>query len=118
MGGGAEQPLEVDPSIPGLALIPPKLVQKILRCEFIDMYELLPETWRIEELRDSCCRSSRPRRGLITDISLWTECCASLVAVLTTKLPEKASQFMCYLWTIVRASRNFEGTTRASCNAA
>ena len=82
------------------------------------MYELLPEMWRIEELHDSSCRSSRPRRGLITDISLWTECYASLVAILTTKFPEKALQFMCYLRTIVRASRNFEGTAWVSYDAA
>ena len=37
------------PGVPGMALVPPKLVQKILRGEFIDMHELLPETWRAEE---------------------------------------------------------------------
>ena len=105
-------------SIPGLALIPPKLVQKILREEFVDMHELLPETWRMEEPREGCCRSTRPRRGLITDIALWTECYASLVTVLPTKFPEKAPQFMCYLRTIVRASRNFEGSAWASYDAA
>ncbi len=35
-------------NIPGLALIPPKLVQKILKGDYIDMRELLPESWRIE----------------------------------------------------------------------
>lgn len=115
---GAEGAMTIDPNTPGLALIPPKLVQRILKGEFIDMYELLPETWRMEEAQDSCCRSSRPKRGLVTDISLWTECYASLVAVLTTKYPEKAPQFMGYLRTIVRASRNFEGTAWASYDAA
>jgi hypothetical protein len=47
---------EVDPLIPGLALIPPKLVQKILKGDYVDMHELLPETWRLEESRDYCCR--------------------------------------------------------------
>ena len=32
---------------PGLALVPPKVVQKILRGEYIEMHELLPETWRM-----------------------------------------------------------------------
>ena len=56
-------PPEVDASIPGLALIPPKLVQKILRGEFVDMHELLPDTWRVEEQQESCCRSTRPKGG-------------------------------------------------------
>ena len=103
----ADPPPATDPSVLGLALIPPKLVQKILRGEFVDMHELLPDTWRMEDQRDSCCRSTRPKRGLVTDIALWTECYASLVAVLATKHPDKAPQFMCYLRTIVRASRNF-----------
>ena len=107
-----------DSSIPGIALIPPKLVQKILKGDDVDMHELLPETWRAEEPRDSCCRSIRPKRGLVTDISLWTECYASLVAVLTTKYPDKAPHFMGYLRTIVRASRNFEGSAWASYDAA
>lgn len=59
---------EVNASIPGLALIPPKLVQKILRCEFVDMHELFPETWGLEETQDSCCRSTRLKWGLVTDI--------------------------------------------------
>ena len=108
----------VDTGIPGLALIPPKVVQKILRGEYVDMHELLPESWRLEEQRDSCCRSSRPKRGLVTDIALWTECYASLVAVLVTKHPTMVPQFMGYLRTIVRASRNFEGAAWASYDAA
>ena len=82
------------------------------------MCKLLPESWRLEEQRDSCCRASRMKRGLITDIALWTECYASLVAVLSTKHPNKAPQFMGYLRIIVRASRNFEGSVWATYDAA
>ena len=53
--GGELQPVS-NSTVPGLALIP---VQNILKGEFVDMYELLPETWRAEEPRNSCCRSSR-----------------------------------------------------------
>lgn len=82
------------------------------------MHELLPETWWLDETQDSCCRSSRPKRGLLTDIGEWTECYASLVTVHSTKFPEMGPQFMCYLCTIVRASRNFEGAAWASYDAA
>ena len=117
-GEGKAASLELSVGVPGMALIPPKLVQKILRGGFIDMYELLPETWRAEEPKESCCRSTRPKRGLVTDITLWTECYASLVAVLATKHPDKTPHFMGYLRTIVRASRNFEGTAWATYDAA
>lgn len=117
--GGREATSPVfNANVPGLALIPPKLVQKILRGDFVDMHELLPEAWRTEEARDSRCRSFCPKRGLVIDIALWTECYASLVTVLSTKYPDKAPQFMCYLRTIVRTSHNFEGTAWASYDAA
>lgn len=110
---------KLDPDIPVLSLIPPKLAQKILRGEYVEMRELLPESWHTEEAKESCCRTPRPRRGgLVTDITLWTECYASLVAVLTTKYPEKAPHFMDYMRTIVRASRTFEGSAWASYDAA
>ena len=91
--------------LPGLAFVPPKIIQKVLRGKLIEMHELLPEAWRAEE--DSCCRSTRPKRGLITDITLWTECYALLVGILSTKYPESTAHFMGSLRTIVRASQNW-----------
>jgi hypothetical protein len=43
--GTAKKSLPEAVGVPGMAVIPPKLMQKILRGEFIDMHELLPETW-------------------------------------------------------------------------
>ena len=63
---------------------------------------------------ESCCRSQRPRRGLVTNLALWTECYAMLVAVLASRFPEKTPHFMAYLRTITRASRNFEGAAWVS----
>ena len=40
-------------SVPGMALVPPKLVQKIMWGEFINMHELLLKTWRAEEPKES-----------------------------------------------------------------
>lgn len=34
-----------DSSISGIALIPPKPVQKILKGDYVDMHELLPVMW-------------------------------------------------------------------------
>ena len=72
---------------------------------------LLPETWQLESER-SCCHSKRPRRSAVTDISLWTECYATMAAILLAAFPEKAPHFFAYLRTISKASRNFEGSAR------
>ena len=60
-----------------------------------------------------CCGSSQshriPRRGSVTNILLWLECYSSLVAVLSSKYPNKIGQFMAYQKTIIRAHRSFIG---------
>ena len=35
-------------SIPGFASVPTKLIRRIWGLEYVDMWELLPETWRQE----------------------------------------------------------------------
>jgi hypothetical protein len=43
-GGKKETPPQPTVGLPGLALVPPKVVQKILQGVFIDMHKLLPDT--------------------------------------------------------------------------
>ena len=62
----------------------------------------------------SCSHDRHPRHGLVTDISPWIECFATLAAVLLVCYPDKAPQFMTYMCTIVRASQNFEGPAWAT----
>ena len=75
--------------------------------EYVDIWELLPETWQLET-DGACCHSKRPRRSLVTDIAIWTECYATMAAILTAAFPAKAPHFFIYLRTITKASRNFE----------
>ena len=68
----------------GLATLPPKLMKRILQKEYIGMYEILPESWRLEtEAVSPSGQGKRPRRGPITDIDVWCECYAVLAAVLS-----------------------------------
>ena len=93
--------------------IPPKLSQRILQLEYIEMAELMPETWGLEpDGIVPCCQQGRrqSRRGPVVDILLWLECYSSLVAVLATKYPQHIGDFMAYQRTIIKASKNFEGT--------
>ena len=92
--------------------LPQKLIKKILDLEFVDMSELLPDTWRLQEEEESkCCHQPRrtPRRGPVTDILKWVECYAAFVAVLTSRYPDKSPELMAYMRTIVHAQRTFAG---------
>ena len=105
--------------VPGFAFVPPKLVQRIRRGDYIEMREMLPDAWQSLMDDQSCCRDKRPRRGgLITDILLWTQGYAALVAILATVHPDKIAHFMAYLKTITHASRNYGATAWASYDAA
>ena len=95
----------------GMATVPPKLVSRILSKEYIPMYEMLPECWRLEaNSGGACCQSKRPRHALVLDINIWTECYSVMAAILASAYPGKAPHLFSYLRTIVRASRTFEST--------
>ena len=99
--------------------MPQKLVTRIVAKEYIPIYEMLPEHWRLEsEAAGSCCQSKRPRRGLVLDIHVWVECFSVMAAILTAAYPEKAPHLFAYLRTIVRASRTFESTAWAAYDVA
>ena len=54
--------------------VPQKLLQKILDMEYVEMSELLPETWGLESGATSSCSHDscrQMRRGPVTDILLW-----------------------------------------------
>ena len=94
------------------ASLPQKLVKKILDLEYIDMAELISDSWRLQEESEGvgCCHhSKRPKRGPVSDIVLWTDCYATLVSVLVEKYPGKAAGFLAYLKTILKAQRSFQG---------
>ena len=92
------------------ARLPKKLVTRIQALDFIEMNEMLQESW-IPEAQDASLVLRRPsRRAPITDILAWTECFALMAAVLAEKFPDKAPQLFAYLRRIVHAARNFQGS--------
>jgi len=99
------------PLAPCTPALPPKLIKKILELDFVDMTELVPDTWQFQDQEESgkCCSKKLTRRGPVTDITLWIECYSILVAVLASKYPERTPAFMAYLRTILKAQRSFHG---------
>lgn len=117
MDPSVDPPVPVD-TTPGIKppsfipAIPPKLLKKILEAKHIEMSELLPNSWRSEEL-DPLAKSLSCRQS-VTDIMVWMECFCTLAAVIASKYLDKSPQLFAYARTIVRASRNFEGLAWAS----
>ena len=65
-----------------------------------------------------CCHTKRPRRSLVTDVTIWTECYVTMPAILASAFPGKAPHFVAYLRTITKASCILESSAWASYNMA
>ena len=104
-------------STPGVTLSP-KIAEEILKGQFVDMTELLPDSWCWEDASIQLPSHRPPRRPPVTEITVWVECFALMASVVISRFPEKAQHMFQYLRTIVCASRNFEGTAWLSYDAA
>ena len=93
------------------AVLPPKVVKKILDLEFVEMAELKADIW-VDDT-PACDGGQAARRGHgkppVTDIKLWLECFARMAAILATWFPEKGPELWAYQTTILRAAHNYEG---------
>lgn len=104
------QPLPSPTQYSATTRLPQKLVTRIRALEFIEMSEMLPETW-LPEQHEAGSTPRRPSRSTpVTDILVWTECFSLMAAVLAETFPDKAPQLLAYLRRIVHAARNFQGT--------
>ena len=70
---------ELRPCYDPIAVLPPKLVKRIIALKLVEMAELLPDAWPDENLLPgedpTQCRTHRPP---VTDIQMWLECFARL----------------------------------------
>ena len=101
----------------GLLPIPEKTVKKILELAFVEMRDLMPETWPREEEESSGLRNvlilPKKRAAPVTDIGTWVQCFAGYVSVLSSKFPKAVPELMAYMATIVKCSKHFEGVAWA-----
>ena len=91
--------------------LPPKLVKKIVSLEYVDMSELRPESWLMEEegqQQGKCCHAPHRKKTPVKDILTWVQCFASYVSVLAQPYPSKMPQLMAYMCTIIRIEKDFE----------
>lgn len=90
--------------------VPTKLASKILRWEYIEMAEMLPEFWsgaKLEEEDSKRFTLRHPRQ--VTDIFTWLHRYTSYVRVLVSRYHGVVPELMAYLVTITRVSQDFSG---------
>jgi hypothetical protein len=94
----------------GLLLVPDKLVKEIIKFEFVEMYELLPETWWRDEDEDGkgLAGLHRKKSAPVTNILRWVQYLAAMVGTLARAYPQMVPDMMAYQATFVRCYHNFE----------
>lgn len=89
----------------GLLSIPEHLTKKILQLEFVEMHELMPETWlRDEENTRNTLLLPHQRTSSVTDIPQWLQCFTGMVGILSQKYPHMVLELMAYQATIIKCS--------------
>ena len=100
----------------GFPLIPPKLVQKILKWEYVSMSELLPDNLELdrrsaEAQRGSSCSSKSPKKRDLTEdwkgLVAWSVSFNAFVAIVSRKHPSKFQELLAYHATILMEALRF-----------
>ena len=100
--------------IPGIPNLPPKLLQKIINWEYIDLSELLPEqlnqsitsiTSTVVILPESTYNTQCRQKNQIQNIASWVQVFSTYMLALSTKFPESLPELIAYQLLIVQHSR-------------
>lgn len=88
-----------------LSPIPQKLAKKIIKGDYVEMEELLPELWPTAQQEGE--GRTRSRNQKITDIFTWIQCFSLYTSVRGRHDPKLIAELMAYMVSIVRASREY-----------
>ena len=92
--------------------LPPKVVTRILKLEFIEMSELISGTWNEDghaSLTGGEAQKHLPRCPPVTDIMTWLQCYALLAVVLLTRYTKKALELWAYQSLSIREAKIMRG---------
>lgn len=94
--------------------MPAKLAERIIKWEFIEMGELLPEFWSPSAGKDSATQppartGTHRRKRAVTDVATWVQCFATYTSVMSGPHPGSVPELLAYLIFILRASQDFGG---------
>ena len=93
-----------------LPVVPPILVRKIVRGDFVDMTELLQDNMEVERHKAAGeAESSQGRRREVPDILSWLQCFSLYAAVLGAQFPEKSKDLLAYWALLISEHRRCGG---------
>ena len=72
---------------------PARLASKILRREFVEMHELLPEFWQDQKEGGKAEDMAKAKKRAL-DLNVWLQCYAAYVGVLGPKYPHEVPELM------------------------
>ena len=93
-------------------VVSPRTAEKILKGQFVDMIELLPDAWRYEDTAAQL-PVPRPRRPPVTEITVWVECFSLMAGVIISRYPKKTHDMFqpsCEQVVILRVQPGFRMT--------
>ena len=98
----------------GLAPVPAKLVDKIIRGDFVDMAELLRDNLEVQRRgsgQEEVASTAQPKKGRreIPDLLSWVQCFGTYMAVVASKRPDRVRELLAYQTLIVREARRCGG---------
>ncbi len=99
--------------------MPARVVERIRRWEYTEVYELLPELLA-DHKGEGASRKLSSVRGQkqVQEIAVWLQCFAVFVGVVARFEPEVVSGLMAYMVNIIRASQEYEGAAWVAYDAA
>ena len=97
-----------------LPVVPPKLVKRIVRGDYIDMAEMLSDNMELERRRalaesEGIANVKQSGRREIPDVLSWLHCFSLYAAVLCTRYPDKAKQLWAYQALMITETRRCGG---------
>ena len=78
-------PSPQQPALNASTPVSPKVAEKILKGQFVDMTELLPDSWRWEDASLQLPSHCPPRRPPVTEITVWVECFTLMAGVVISR---------------------------------
>ena len=104
----------------GLPPVPGRLVERIRKWEFLEMYELLPELLTDQKGGEGGARQTSRARGWkrVQEVSVWLQCFAVFVGVVVKSAPDAVPGLMAYMVSVIRASQEYEGAAWVAYDAA
>ncbi len=81
--------------------MPAKVAARIVKWDFVEMQELLPEVWSDTKGGETTGKSSESQgkgKKRVQNIQVWIQYFAHYVSVLSGKHPEAVPELMAYTW--------------------